>query len=182
MVAGEGEGLVGGPQAGHDRELLLQQVEADADRFGVRDAVRGVLGVEPAASQAQLDPSARHLVDLSHRDGERAGQPERHGRDQRAEADGGGVTRQPGERDPCVGRAGQRRAVTHAQVVVRPEEGVEARLLGDQRDRKEVVIAGALLGFGEDAEQHGAQPTTRRRHQFRPARACGMAPLAGQNR
>ena len=62
--------------------------------------------------------------------------------------------------------------------------GQEIRVdeLADQRDRKEVVIAGALLGFGEDAEQHGAQPTTRRRHPFRPARACGMAPLAGQNR
>ena len=44
---------------------------------GERDAVGGVLGLEPAGAEAELDPAAAHLVDLRDRDRERAGQPER---------------------------------------------------------------------------------------------------------
>ena len=52
-----------GPQAGDDLQLLLEPVEALAERRE-RDAVRGVLPLEPAAAQAELDPAAAHRVDL----------------------------------------------------------------------------------------------------------------------
>ena len=40
----------------------------------------------------------------------------------------------------------------HGQVVVAAEEGAEAELLGAQGDGEQVVVRGALLGLGEDAE------------------------------
>ena len=42
----------------------------------------------------------------------------------------------------------------HRQVVVGAEEGVEAELLRGLRDGEQVVVGGALLGLGEDAQLH----------------------------
>src|SRR5687768_11937042 len=91
------------PEPGDDRELLLETSEALTEgREG--DAVGAVLVVVPAGADAQLDATARHLVDLRHRDRERARQPEGRGGDQRAEADPLGVAGETRQRDPRVGR------------------------------------------------------------------------------
>jgi hypothetical protein len=42
-----------------------------------RYAVGGVLTLEPAAPEAELNPAAAHLIDLRHGDRERTRQPER---------------------------------------------------------------------------------------------------------
>ena len=44
-------------------ELLGVPVEPLA-QVGERDRVGGVLGVEPAGAESELDPAAAHLVDL----------------------------------------------------------------------------------------------------------------------
>ena len=49
---------------------------------------------------------------------------------------------------------GRPSTVPHDQVVVAAEEGVEAVLLGGPGHGQEVVVGGALLGLGEDAEVH----------------------------
>jgi hypothetical protein len=148
-VVGEGLARRGGPQAGDDGELLLQARELGRRE---RDAVRRVLGLVPAGAEAELDPAARHGVDLRDLDGERAGQPEGGRRHQRAEPDAAGLAGQPGQRDPGVGGTRQALRVAHLQVVVGAEEGVEAQLLGGLGDGELGVVAGALLGFGEDTQ------------------------------
>ncbi len=57
------------PHAGDDLELLLEPVEALAERRE-RDPVGLVFGVEPAGAEAELDPAAGHLVDLGDAHGE----------------------------------------------------------------------------------------------------------------
>ena len=42
--------------------------------------------------------------------------------------------------------------VAHLEVVVAAEEGAVPELLGAQGNREQVVVGGALLGLGEDAE------------------------------
>ncbi len=108
MLALEGEWPLAGPQPGQDRELLLEPLEALAQRRE-RDPVGGVLRVEPAGAEAELDPSATHLVHLRDRDrdGERAGQPEGRRADEGPQPDRAGVAGQPGQGDPRVGGAGQ---------------------------------------------------------------------------
>ena len=116
-----------------------------------------MLLVEPAGPEAELDAPVAHGVDGGDRDGERARQAERARGDQRAQADGGGVAGEPGQRDPGIGRAGQPRHVAHLEVVVGSEERAEAQLLGGAGDGEEVVVGGALLGLGEDAQFHDAR-------------------------
>ena len=109
---------------------------------------------QPGAD-AELDPAAAHLVDLGDRDGQRSGQPEGGRGHQRAQPDPAGLPGQPGQRQPRVGRSGQPVAA-HRQVVVGPEEGVEAGLLGTPGDGEQVVVGGAQLGFGEDPQFHAS--------------------------
>ena len=59
------------PHPGDDRELLLEAVEALAERRE-RDGVRLVLALVPAGAEAELDPAAGHLVDAGDRDRQRA--------------------------------------------------------------------------------------------------------------
>ena len=192
------EGRPGGrrPQAGDDGELLLEPVEALADRRE-GDAEGGVLLLEPARAQPELDPPAAHLVDPGDGHGERPGQPERGRADQGAEPDAAGVAGEPGEGGPGVGGPGGAVA-GHVQVVVGAEEAVEAQLLGGAGHREEVVVGRTLLGLGEDPEVHaptlgggararGRQPPrrTRRRppgHQRRERRAVGLRLPAGRRR
>jgi hypothetical protein len=68
--------------------------------------VRLVLLLEPARAQAEFDSAAQHLVDLGDLDGEHAGQPERSGGYQGAEADSPGLPGQTAEGDPGIGGAG----------------------------------------------------------------------------
>ena len=165
----EVEGLPGrgAPEPGDDRHLLLVPVEP-LPQLRERDAVGGVLGLEPAGPDAELHPAAAHLVDLRDRDRQGSGQPEGGRRHERAEPDPGGLAGQSGEGHPGVGRPGQA-VPAHRQVVVGPEEGVEAGLLGAPGDGEEIVVRGAHLGLGEDPELH--PPTL-----ARPAgRAAGRA-------
>ena len=117
VAAGEREPLADRvrPQPGDDGELLLQALEALAEgREG--DGVGLVLGLVPARAEAELDPAAAHLVDLRHGDREGTGVAERGRRDERAEADRGGLAGEPGQRDPGVRRARE-------AVGVRPSPG-----------------------------------------------------------
>ena len=72
---------------------------------------------------------------------------------------------------------GRPSTVAHLQVVVGAEEGVEAELLGAPGDGEQVVVGGALLGLGEDAELHAGRRTVavgpaRRRHDAAVRRRC----------
>src|SRR5690606_12526196 len=154
----EGLTLGGLPQADDRLELLLELLEAFAERWE-GDAVRGVLLFVPPGAEPELHPASAHLVDLGDRDGEGPWEAERHRGDEGAEADRGGLAGEAGEGDPGVGGTRQPRHRPHLEVVVRPEERVVAVRLGGSRDREELVVAGALLGFGEDAEVHGPERT-----------------------
>ena len=105
VLAVEAEAALGRPQAGDDRELLLEPVEP-LPRARERDAVRRVLLLEPAGADAELDPAAAHLVDVRHADRERAGEPEGRARHHRAEPDRAGLAGDAGQRDPRVARPG----------------------------------------------------------------------------
>ncbi len=142
------------PQAGDQLELLGQQVEP-AGRVREVQPVRPVLGLVPAGAEPELRAALAHLVDLRDGDREDARVAEGGRADQRAELDPAGLAGQSGQRDPGVGRSGQAVAVAHHEVVVRPEERVEAVLLGLACHREQVVVRGTLLGFGEDPEKHG---------------------------
>src|SRR5204862_7608338 len=131
-----------------DGELLFETREAFTDRWE-RDPVRGVLAVVPARAEAELDPSAAHLVDLRDRDRERSWVPERHGCHEGAEPDARRVAREGGEREPGVGRPGKPVA-GERHVVIGAEEGVEAELLGEAGERREIGVVRTLLGLGED--------------------------------
>ncbi|MGC0329021.1 hypothetical protein RKD23_002011 [Streptomyces sp. SAI-170] len=126
--------------------------------FGKGIAVRRVLLGEPARAQAQFDAAAGHLVDLGDLDGEHAGQPEGGRGHQGAEPDALGLPREAREGDPGVGGAGQAVDVTHLEVVVGAEEGVEAEVFRGLGHGEEGVVGGALLWFGEDAEIHAFHP------------------------
>ena len=111
--------------------------------------------VVPAGAEPELDAAAAHRVGLRDLDRERPGQAERDRRDERAEPDARRLAAERGERHPRVGRARARRSLADAEVVVGPEERVEAELLGELRDREQLVVGRALLGFGEDPQFHG---------------------------
>src|SRR5690606_12978222 len=118
------------------------------------DAVGGVLLGEPAGAEPELDAAAGHLVDLCHLDGEDAGEAEGRRGHEGAQADRRGLPREAGERGPRVGRAGERVARPHPQVVVGAEEAGEAEPLGVLGEGELVAVRGALLGFDEDAKVH----------------------------
>ena len=148
------------PEPGDDRQLFLEPVEPLAGRRE-RDAVAGVLLLEPARSQPELDPATAHLVDLGHLDRQRSRVPEGGRRHQRAQPDRGRLARQAGQRRPGVGRAG-RPVDAHREVVVGAEERVEAEVLGSPGHPEELVVGRALLGLGEHTKIHantvGAAP------------------------
>ena len=83
------------------------------------------------------------------------------GRHEGAEADARGVAREGGEREPGVGRAGKAVAVER-HVVIGAEEGVEAELLAEAGERRELGVVRALLGLGEDSQAHGRTLPPRR--------------------
>jgi hypothetical protein len=59
-----------------------------------------------------------------------------------------------GQRDPGVAGARQTRAVAHRHVVVASKEGPKTQALRPDRHPEKVVVGGALLRLGEDAEFH----------------------------
>ena len=143
------------PEAGDDLELFLQPIEALLHRRE-RDSVGAVLLLIPTRSDAELDTTAGHGVDGGDGDGKRSGKAKGGGGEHGPEADALGVPGQSGEGDPRVARPRKAADLTHLQVVVRAEEGVEAQLLGQLGDGEKLVVGGALLGLGEDSEVHKA--------------------------
>ena len=144
-----------GPQSFDDRQLLFEHFEARAGR-GERNSVGGVLRFVPARAEPELDAPAAHRVGLGDLDREQAGEAERDRRDQRAQSNARRLAAERGERQPRVGGPRPGRPA-HVQVMVGAEEGVEAELLRQLRDRQQLVVGGALLGLGEDAEFHGCR-------------------------
>jgi hypothetical protein len=138
------------PQARHDRELLLEPVEALAG-VGEGDAVGAVLLLEPSRAEAELDPAAGHRVDRGHRDRQRSREAEGGGRDQRAEADALCVPGQTRQRHPRLGGSRLARPRPHAQEVVGAEERIEVEALRLTGDGQQVVVRRSLLGLCEDA-------------------------------
>ena len=118
-----------------------------------------MLVVEPAGAEPDLEPAATHVVDLRGGDRQRPDRAEGHRGDERSEPDRGGVTRETGERDHRVGPGGGTRRA-HPHVVVGPEERAVPGLLRGAGEREELVVGSALLGFGEDAQRHGAEIRT----------------------
>ena len=123
------------PQAGDDRQLLLEPGEALA-QVRERDGIGLVLVRIPAGPQPELHPAAAHLIHLRDADRQRTRVPESGRRHQRAEPDPGRLAGQPGQRHPGIGRAGQPADWAHLEVVIGAEEGIEAKLLGRARDRQ----------------------------------------------
>lgn len=113
-----------------------------------------MLGLEPSGAETELDAPTGHRIDLRDADRERAGQPEGGGGHERAQAQPRRLPRQAGQREPRVG--GARQAVTraHCKVMVGAEEAVVAGVIGGARDPQQVVVAGPLLGLGEDPQVH----------------------------
>jgi len=85
-----------------------------------------VLAREPPRAEAELDAAAAHLVDARDGDRERARVAEGSRGDQRAEPDPAGLDRETGQGGPGVRRAWLAGPAAHLQVVIGPEEGVEA--------------------------------------------------------
>jgi len=119
-----------------------------------REAVGGVFGLEPAGAQAELDPSAAHLVHLGDGDRQRPGQPERRRAHQRAKPDAAGLQCEASKRGPCVGRPRQPSDIAHLEIVVGPEECVELQLLRGARYPGERLVGSSLLWLSEDPELH----------------------------
>ena len=164
------------PQSGDDGQLLLEALEALA-HGRERDAVGGVLGLVPTGPEAQLHPAAGHGVDPGHGDGQRTGETEGGRGDQGAQPDRGGVAGDAGQGDPGVAGAGEAVGTPHRQVVVAPEEGVEAQGLGGPGHGQQGLVGGALLGLGEDAQEHlhglAERGARRKRTPCRPGSADG---------
>ena len=83
MLARERERAVG-PGAAHDRELLLEDRHALAERREP-EAVGLVLALVPAGAQPELDAAARDVVDGGHELGQHGRVAERRRRDEDAE-------------------------------------------------------------------------------------------------
>ena len=140
------------PQAAQDLERLLEHVGPLPDRRE-REAVPLVLVRVPARPDPDLHPAAAHLVDGHGHLGQAPGRPERHRRDEDAEADPARVAGESGEHGPGVRRGLVGRA-RKALVVVGPEERLEPGRLGLAHDRQLVGIGEAHLGLGHQREPH----------------------------
>ena len=143
-----------GPQTGDQLQLLGEPGESLAQRRKW-DRVGQMLLFEPPGADAEFDASTAHFVYLGHRDGQRAGVPERRRGDQRAQPDRRRLAGDAAQRHPGVGRA--RLPVTaHRQVVVGTEERGKSQRFRRSRDRELVGVTGALLRFNEYPKVHGA--------------------------
>ena len=157
---GVAERRIGGrrPQTGDDGQLLFQPVKA-LPQLRKRNAIGLMLGTKPSRSQTELHPTPTHLIHLGHGNGEWSGQSEGGRRHQSAKPDGGRVSGQSGQGDPRIGGARQAADGTHLQIVVGAEECRKALLLSAAGNSQQIVVGGALLGFGEDSQFHGGDLT-----------------------
>ena len=168
------------PHPGEDRRAAPPDGHPLAER-GERNRVRLVLGLVPAGAEAELDATTRHLVDAGHLDGQDAGLAERGRRDERAQPDRRGVAGETGERRPRVGRSRDRlRPPGPSPSRGSGRSGRRRRSRGPRPagDGQQVVVRGALLGFGEDAQlrevEHGRHPRVVIR--IGVARLCRVVP------
>ncbi len=141
------------PQAGDDRELLLEPVEAFGDRRK-RDTVGGVLALEPARAEPEFDTSVAHMVDARHRDCQRAGKAKRGGAHHRAESQPRRLDGEAGERRPSVGGAWKPEVGPHRRVMVGAKKAVETLLFSVLGHACLVGVGGAELRFDHDDEAH----------------------------
>src|SRR5439155_285008 len=123
-----------------------------------REPVGGVLGLVPAAADAELDPSVRDMVCGHDRFGQDRDGPEGDRRDERAEPDPLRQRSEGGERRPRVERAGVAGAPDR-HVVVATEEALEPGLLGRARERVPLLPRHALLALDPQAETHQSAVT-----------------------
>ena len=152
------------PQPGDQRQLLLEAVEALAEGRK-RDSVG--TGARPRTTRLRVP--ARPALRTSGRPRRRRS---RAGPGWRNVADVTSVPRRivdvvgdAGQRHPRVGRTWEPAALergAHRQVVVAAEERVKAELLGGLRQREQIVVRRALLGFGEHAELREFEHDARR--------------------
>jgi len=140
------------PETAQDRELLLEHLGAHLDRRE-REAVVVMLLLVPAGPYADIQATAGHFVHGRRQLGQVARMAERHRRDEDAQADALGLTRQARQHRPGVGR-GLPFLAREAVVVVRSEECLEASRFGATGDGELVGIRAPLLGLGHQDVAH----------------------------
>ena len=133
-------------------ELPVELVHALAQRREV-EAVRLVLGLEPARAETELDPATGDVVDGRDQLREHRDAAERDGRDQCAEPDPRRHRGEAGERCPRIERA-RGLPTDDRAVVVGAEQPVEVRLLGRAGQRDPLLPGDALLPFDHQADAH----------------------------
>ncbi len=145
------------PLAPDDLDLLLEQLESLSHRRE-REAVGGMLGLEPARPHAELDPTAaRDVVGGDDVLRQHRRMPEGGRRDERSQAEVRGDRRQPGDRRPRVEGTAIGPA-HHRQVVVGAEERVDRALLARLRECQPLLPGHRLLPLDHQADTH--QSTT----------------------
>ena len=158
-MPGERERAVG-PGAADDLELLLEQLEARAERREL-EAVGLVLALVPAGAEAEVDTAARDVVDGGDELREHRRMAERRRRDEHAEAQPGRDRREAGERRPGLERAAI--LVPHdREVVIRAEERAHAVLLAGPRQRDPLLPGHALLPLDHQLQSHASSELRRR--------------------
>ena len=140
------------PLAADDLELLGQQLHPLAQRRK-REPERLVLGLVPARPQAQLDPPARDVVDGDGRARDQRRVAERDRRDHRPQPDPLGPHRDRPKGRPGVQGAAAVAAVA-GEVMVGPEQRLEAARLAGIGQRRPVVPGDVLLALDHEAEPH----------------------------
>ena len=147
-----------GPQPGDDLQLLAEPVEPLGQRRE-RDAQVTVFLLDPGGADAEFGPAAAHRVHGGDRDGERPGPAVRGRGHERAQPHSFGLNGETGQRGPRIGRTVTGVVRFDPLVVVGPEEGVEAGFLGGPGQRQDLVVAGTVVRFEQDAQSHAGIPS-----------------------
>src|SRR3954452_5620980 len=151
VVPGEVERMFG-PLPVDDLELLGQNRHPLTHRRE-REAVGGVLGLEPAGPDAELDAAAGDVVRRDHGLGQHARVAEGRGRDEGADAQRGRDRAQRRHGAPGIERAALG-VLVDGEVVVGAEKRVEAEPFARLRERDPVGPRDALLAFDHEADPH----------------------------
>jgi hypothetical protein len=139
-----------------------------------REAEGAELRLVPAGAKAQDQPAATDLVDRGGLLGQHRRVVERRGGDQRTQQYARRDRGEAGEDRPCLpGSPGTVVARPPVEEVVAVPDGVEAQLLGPQRERTEVRPAGLPLDLGE------LDPDRQRPPAILGTREGGHTPITG---
>ena len=139
-------------------QLALELVETLARRRE-REAVGLVLRLVPARADAELDATARDVIDGDCVLREHRRRAERDRRDERAEPDPCRRGAERRQRRPRVERS-RRFATQDRAVMVGAEEAVEPCLLGRGRESPPLLPLDPLLTFEHQADPHPAKGRT----------------------